>query len=551
MKRRGRALFFVASLVIFLASIYVVYRGVVSFREARILDDVLTRIDARIDAGRLQDVPDLLDQATRVVSSPANALRLLKRAVRLTELTEDYSALRERSRFWHRRFARNSRITALAVFAGLRVEDRQAAMTALHPEDRFFEDFPHLGAAYLLYRYSGDPGELPAAAAAERGLSGAYPYRLLSLDGSSPSTAFFEAAEATGRREYAANGVLQLAAGGVLRDALLQAEAMGLTPTDPLLVATLAYDVGDWQKAADLLAPFPANDRDSLSLRGDAMYLAGRHQTARQAYETLFGAGRPEGPRAINNAALLPSTPEERLQLLREGVRRYPGDPVLVAALTGYLGPRETRRLLDQLEGLIAESAGQPGPSSGYGELVLYLLSEADRRPPDANAAQLWALANRYPETVAIRRYLAWFLAGIDRREEVGRAVEGPAADVSRSLAFYRGLYHNSRGRREEAFIDFLSAHHGRYTWQAAYNAGVVGLELNRLAEVRELLRNAQGEAWYRLSDAERSRLKLVEARLFIAEGNREAARRATREALALSPESTAATRLHDALEDE
>ena len=570
MRPRVRLLFFFASLLIFLASIYVVYRGVISFREARILDDIVSRIDARIDAGRLGDIPHLLDEASEVVSTPANALRLLKRAFALAELTEDYGSLRERSKEWHRRFSEDSRLTALAVFSALRAEgDKPDALEALRPQERFFDDHPHLGAAYLLFRYSD--AEPPLR---ELGVEARYPYRLLALNRASPATLFFEAAEATGRKEYAVNAILQLASGGVVRDALRRGEGAGLAVSNPLLTATLAYDVGDWEKAADLLEPMPAGDFGSIALRSDAMYLSGGRDTAARGYETLFRAGEPLGPRAFNNAALIPTERSDRLALLREGLRRYPGDAILVAALDGYLSDGERGRYVDQLrrriadreaqsemnrdpsrsraavrleQSLEADDTGEPGVE----ELVLYLLVEADRRPPEANAAQLWALANRSPESRLPRRYLAWFLAGLGRTEELAPAVEGPRADVSRSLAFYRGLYHNSRGQFEEAFVDFRSAHHGRFAWQAAYNAAVIGLKLGRMPEVREILRNAQGEAWYRLSDFERSRLKLMETRLFIREGNRRAALRAAREALALAPESTAAIRLYDALEDE
>ncbi len=321
---KGRVVFFLVSLAVFLGSLFVIYRGISSFREARVLDDILTRVDARLETGRYGDVNGLLDEASRVVSNPSNALRILKRAYLLAELTGDVAPLKMRATEWHRRYRGNSDIAAVAVHAFVRSEDTEGSRLELH--DGFFDDYPHLGAAFLLR--SGVESDRDE-----------HPYVLLSLDDASTPAAFFEAARVTGRREYAADGVLQLASGGFLRDAQNQGESFDLAGVEPLLMATLAYDLGDWDRAAELLAPIPNNEPASLALRGDVMYLAGKTETARRAFESLFLTGYPFGPAGYNNAALLYPDRAARVQVLRDGLDRYPGDAALLAPLNGRAGP--------------------------------------------------------------------------------------------------------------------------------------------------------------------------------------------------------------------
>jgi predicted negative regulator of RcsB-dependent stress response len=535
---KARALFFVVSLAVFLGSLFIVYRGISTFREARLLEDILTRVDARLESGRYGDVNPLLDEASRVVSTPRNALRVLKRAYLFAEETGSDAPLRDRALEWHRRYTGSSDIAAVAVLAFLESEDSEGRR--IEPADDFFDDYPYLGAAFLLKRgMASDRTE--------------YPYLLLDLGKASTPGAFFAAAEASGRSEYAVDGVLQLASGGFLRDAQIQGELFGLSSVQPMLMATLAYDIGDWGRAADLLAPIPSNEAASLALRGDVMYLAGKSDTARRAYEALFLTGYPFGPVSYNNAALLYPEKEARVQLLRDGLLRYPGDAMLLAALIDYEGREAGEEQLSILAGRFSPSVGVAAeqPTSARDRLVYYLLTQADSRPPAANAAQLWSIANAYPQDATALRYLAWYLSELGRVEELGSLMNERGAEVSRSLVFYRALFHNSEGRPEAAFLDFRAAHEALFSWEAGHNAAVLAMELGRFSEALQLLDEAQGEPWYQLTDSRRGRLKVLEARVRLRQGDTEAARRSLREALALAPGDTTAILLIDALEDQ
>ncbi len=534
---KGRALFFLVSLAVFLGSLFLVYRGISSFREARLLDDILTRVDARLETGRYGDVDALIDEASQVVSTPRNALRVLKRAYLLAEVTSDVAPLRVRATQWHRRYGGSSDIAAVAVLAFLRSGDTEG--NRLELDDDFFDDYPYLGAAVLLR--SGIESDRDQ-----------HPYVLLNLDGASTPAAFFEAARVTARAEYAADGVLQLASAGFLRDAQIQGESFGLAGVEPVLMATLAYDLGDWDRAAGLLAPIPNNEPASLALRGDVMYLAGKTDTARRTFESLFFSGYPFGPVSYNNAALLYPDQAARVQILWDGLDRYPGDAMLLAALVDYEGPEAAEEELSitarRLSSSVGVAAGRP--TSARDRLVYYLLTQADSRPPAANAAQLWSIANSYPEDVTALRYLAWYLSELGRVEELESLVAERGAEVSRSLVFYRALFHQSEGRQEAAFLDFKTAHEGLFAWEAAYNASVLAMELGRFPDALQLLDEAQAEPWYNLTDSRRGLLKVLEARVHLRQGDTEAARRSLREALALAPGNTAAIRLIDALED-
>lgn len=535
---KARVLFFLVSLAVFIGSIFVVYRGVSSIRESRLLGDILVRVDARLQNGRYQDVDALLDEASQVVSTPRNALRVLKRAYRLGEETRDQGPLRRRAEEWHRRYAGNSDIAAVAVLTFLQSEDAKRHRIVL--PDEFFDDYPYLGAGYLL---------LTGIESDRRD----FPYALVRLHESSTPAAFFEAARVTGSSAYAVNGVLQLASGGFLRDARREGDGFGLSEVDPVLMATLAYDLGDWNRAAELLGPMPRNDEASLALRGDVMYLAGKTETARHAFEALFLTGYPFGPVSFNNAALLFPNREARVQTLRQGLLRYPGDAMLLAALIDYEGTQAAEDQLSILEARVSRGVGVGAeePASARDRLIHYLLTEADSRPPDSNAAQLWSISNRYPRDVTALRYLSWYLSGIGRLDELESLVSERGAEVSRSLVFYRALFHNSRGRREAAFLDFRTAHEALFSWEAAHNAAVLALELGRFSEALALLDEAQREPWYHLTDSRRGRLKLLEARVHLRQGDTEAARRSLRESLALAPGNTAAMRLFGALEEQ
>lgn len=535
---KARALFFLVSLAIFLGSLFVVYRGINTFRESRLLDDILTRVDARLEAGRHEDVDALLDQASRVVSTPRNALRILKRAYRLAENSGNPAGLRSRSLAWHRRYKGSSDIAAVAVLAALVSGD--AGGREIEPGDDFFDDYPFLGAAFLL----------------EKGIESDrsdHPYVLLDLGEASTPAAFFEAAEVTGRPEYAVDGTLQLASGGFLRDAQIQGQNFGLSAVEPVLMATLAYDLGDWERASELLAPIPSNEEASLALRGDVMYLAGRPDTALRAYETLFLTGYPFGPVSYNNAALLYPEDEARVELLRDGLLRYPGDAMLLAALTDYDGSEAVEEQLAILSGRLSPAAGATAdqPNSSRDRLVYYLLTQADSRPPDANAAQLWSIANDYPQDITALRYLSWYLSELGLVDELETLVADRGAEVSRGLVFYRAFFHYSEGRLEAAFLDFRTAHEGLFSWEAAHNAAVLGMELGRFSEALRLLDEAQREPWYQLTDSQRGRLKVLEARVLLREGDTDGARRSLREALAFAPGNTDAVQLFDALEDQ
>jgi len=176
------------------------------------------------------------------------------------------------------------------------------------------------------------------------------------------------------------------------------------------LQALMAYDQGDWTRAAALLRGLPQNRSENLLVLADVYLHLGDPSQARVIYDQMLADQPDEIPAslAVNRAtlALDDGASAEALGLLERFSTVHPEAGTLQARLLSL----EARFRLGDHDDVRKALDGMLGPGEET-DLALEAGLLKDRLYPDlASVPQLWSLLHRHPGFQPLAERLAWML---------------------------------------------------------------------------------------------------------------------------------------------
>jgi hypothetical protein len=268
--------------------------------------------------------------------------------------------------------------------------------------------------------------------------------------------------------EIRKNALLSALAEGRLDDArdhlgVLTPAQRDLPPFDRLQ-GLMAYDAGDWNRAAALLKSLGHSQPETLLVLADVYLHLGDKDQARIIYDQLL-ADRPETiPQAlgVNRAtlALEQNDPGAALELLKKVAAQNPSDPdgktrLLVLEARFRLG--EVDAVRTELDKLADE--GKESTVGLEAELLKGRLF-----PEWSSVPRLWSLLHRHPEFPPLAERLAWLLlvsqdyAGAHRVLDLHEAALAKAGQPSEWWSHWlRALLFAAEDRLDEASAAFDS----------------------------------------------------------------------------------------------
>jgi len=210
------------------------------------------------------------------------------------------------------------------------------------------------------------------------------------------------------------NALLSALAAGRLDEARQLLDGLSSTQRDQppfdRLQALMAYDQGDWARAAALLKNLPKDQSDHLLLLADVYLHLGDRAQARIIYDQMAADHPDDLPLALglNRAALAleDREPDRALELLTRTAQAHPDlgpEAVRLPTLEARFQNGETEAVRQALDRLIAE--GQESEGALDAELLKGRLF-----PEWTSVPRLWSLLHRHPASQPLAERLAWTL---------------------------------------------------------------------------------------------------------------------------------------------
>ncbi|MDR1212024.1 MAG: hypothetical protein LBK40_07330 [Spirochaetaceae bacterium] len=297
--------------------------------------------------------------------------------------------------------------------------------------------------------------------------------------------------------------------------------------------AGLIYDYGDPLRAAAILAPF--TDPESIAREADALYLGGSVDNAKNLWKLLLSPGdevpRQIRERALYNLGALETDTRAAKNYLEELVEINPGNTGGIIRYSRLFPASEAEALLE------LRIPGRPGNAEFPLRLEI-LKRRRDLVQPARLAAETWFLINTYPREPVAYEWGAFYFnlekfygeTAILFKNAGFNNIESPQLSLHKALLLILG------GSMESGEEELLAlAKNEAPDWRIYANLG-------RLREARRKPREALLYYETALSGqggpgpAERAVLELRTARVNLAFGNNQEARKALEHAAELDP---------------
>ncbi|MDR1429952.1 MAG: tetratricopeptide repeat protein [Spirochaetaceae bacterium] len=334
------------------------------------------------------------------------------------------------------------------------------------------------------------------------------------------------------------NSVLLRIRGGNIPGAMARLEALlnaGDNSEETLkTTAALIYDYGDPLRAAALLAPF--TDPESIAKEADALYLGGSVDGAKNLWKLLLSPG-DDVPlrireRALYNLGVLETDTRAARSYLEELLMLNPGSVNGIMRYSRLLPAPEAIALLEGIASI----------QDGDAEFPLRLETLKRKRDlvqPARLAAETWLLINAYPQEPAAYEWGAFYFdlqrlydeTAILFRNAGFNNIESPPLSLHKALLL---ILNGSMESGEEQLLGLAKA---SPDWRIYANLGRVR-EARRgpqeaLSYYEAALSAASGPG-----TAERARLELRTARINLALGKNQEARKALERAGEIDPDN-------------
>ncbi len=470
---------------------------------------------------RTEQAETRLRNAAEIAIGEASWLRVLKRAHRIDELRDDRSAalLHDLAVWAASAEPEFESLQAVAVEAEIRSGEYERAAERATQEllsDRFSDLVAEAVIAAGAYPADPSGAELEAMHPLTRLVAAETPERHL------------QAFEITEDTRFVVNAALLFLARGNPARAMQVLEGVELEPEARLVEALVAYELGEYDRARAELARLPgpvAVEAPALLLLAELELRAGRHDEAVRLYQELQTTDPDYAPTAWYNHAALTDDSEQRLELLAEGLQRFPEDLRLIAAYVHGGGDAE---------------AVLGGAEAPYRALLRFHARQQQHGSGVTAVSELWDLHNEYPDNSEIAAALARKLvavrdhAGLERL--VQRFAEREDANWARQ---YEGALAHRRGEFASAAEAFETGYAPRRLWQSAHNRAahaVLARDPDAVAEaLRPALAAVEGIPGY---ERERAKLRHLEALGLYLEGEFGAARELVLESVSEDPDN-------------
>lgn len=523
----------VGSLLILVATTVLIRNGVLQSREARGFRFALRDAVYAVEQERYGEARTELLEASEHASSPTGWLRLLKVSRRLPD-RELYVTLLRTGR---EQFTSDESLTAALAYEELRNGDGKEAWSLLEgtvdPE-----------------RYSSLYAGALLAAGVEPPAVDSEDVRLFAdLPETDTPAPFVRAYELTGAIAFLENGlILTLESGdfesaeGILRRIEPQ-EASELGSESMRLLLHASHTLNDSPRFYTVLRHLGGRggtEPEALLLQADLRMSARELGEA----ERLYGELRNVAPAVslipyLNGAWLRRRREEPAIELLETGVRRFPENRELQAALLKELLHRG-----EEEEARARMTAMAPFSTSKLLRIAFFRSPENDA----GYTARLWQLLNEEGNAPEVARLLAYHLVGINDLPELRRLLDRFSEENHPWARFYHGYLQLRRGnhaRADEIFADAPEA--GSYPvepWLWHGNGALAALYTGSYRRGRE-----ESERAARLlvaSEDEESEKHLgtilsIQAEALRLSGSPDEALQVARRAVSLSPSSSSA----------
>lgn len=531
-----------ASLLVLLTTVLLIRGGILRSRERSAYRFALQDALYALEQGRFDDAEKDILLAAESAHSPEAWLRLLKHARRLPEQSAYHQLLKR----GYTAFPGNEPLAAARGFQLLQ------------------EGSP--GEAWEILSRKVDPSGYPALLSAALLAAGAEPGELdseeLALFAALPESdtpePFLRAFEFTGAAAFLDNALLLTLRKGTFdrSESILrrfpqpgkEAEAVEsdgeqISPERARLLLMAAHTLENREAFYTYLQALGGREGtrpEPLLLQADLRMSAREYSEAERIYREIRSVAPAFSPVAYRNGAwLLRREESSALELLREGVSRFPEEEGLEIALIReliYRGEEESARARIALS--------QPSLMTKLLNVAFFFAPDVDR----GYTPRLWQLLNDENSAPEVARLLAYHLVGVNDHAELERLLDRfPEAEYPWArfylgyLALRRGLY----GRADALFSS--RPERGVYPvepWIWEGNAAMAALYTGSFRRAVENARRAQGLL---VGDkpGERSRshgtLLSLEAEALRLSGNRNEALQVARRAVDLAPESSSA----------
>ena len=522
-------LFLLFTVVVFAAMVALLHDYVRNRRITREMAGSLQRIDRLLQQQRFSDALSEIERASEYAASSLSWLRLIQRAHIASEGSGDYRVFAAIGRRAADTLSGNRDLQALAVYGDMRIGDygraaeRAAARLA---DDRRYRSL----AAEALLR-AGRAERLDPQQHGELAV-------LTRLGRDSTTEELLQAAALTQDPRLHANAVMRALEAGQWTTAATISDDLRLQRAFPLLSAYIQFDRGDFEgffSSLERVSGDQVADREILLMTADVYLVGALYDQAARLYDELIES-------ADDTAALPPelflnrgwiyarssSDRQASAAILEHGLTLHPEEWDLRRALVVELSARQS----DRARALLAQAGPERRASADLLQQQLF----AERREVTPSVASLWRLVESHPEDAAVKRFLAWFLAGMPQLAELRRllALHPAREGHSDPLLFYRGVSAVADSNLEAAWQHFSRAARGENDWYAAVNAARISLYLRRPEDAAGMIEIARTAALDAAATEQHAATASLEAALYAYQGEYRASAERARSALQL-----------------
>ena len=522
--------FLLFSIVVFAAMVALLHDYVRNRRITREMAGSLQRIDRLLQQQRVTEALSEIERAGEYAASSLSWLRLIQRAHSAAEGSNDYRVFAAISRRAADTLSGNRDLQALAVYGDMRIEnygsaaERAAARLA---DDRRYRSL----AAEALLR-AGRAERLDLQQHGELAV-------LTQLGRDSTTEELLQAASMTGDPRLHANAVMRALEAGQWTTAVTLSDDLRLQRAFPLLSAYIQFDRGDFEaffSSLERVSGDQVADTEILLMTADIYLVGALYDQAARLYDELIqtsdGSAALPAELFLNRGwihARRSSDRQAATAILEHGLSLHPDEWDLRRALVVELSAHQSERA----RALLASAGPERRASADLLQQQLF----AEWREVSPSVASLWRLLESHPEDPAVKRFLAWFLAGMPHLAELRRllALHPAREGHSDPLLFYRGVSAVAESNFEAAWQYFSRAAREENDWYAAVNAARISLHLRRpedAAEMVEIARTAALEA--AATEQQQAATASLEATLYASQGQYSASAERARWALQL-----------------
>jgi tetratricopeptide (TPR) repeat protein len=541
MNGRNRTILLIATTLLLLSILVVLVVLDLPFgpeKQAGRLLELIEQADEAISRGYYEQAATILERASETANSSVEWLRILKRAHTLATTTGSYEGFAGIASKARKAFPNRQDIAACAVYGMMRTGMVHEA-TILEAVEKLGQDFDSLTAeVYLLRGVGRDIVE---------NMDGYFGDFVQTVQQRDPDDLSRLAGFENDPRLFL-DAALLLMLDGERERANSLSSRREVETEFPEAAMTIAYDSGDVGRATDIYRSvywYRTDIPPDIRLFGSDIFLdAGLSETAKENYREFLSKFPDHSWIPYYNLSLLHQGTQEEVDVVREGLKRFPGNELLsvrYAVITSKNGDdrQAAMRILEELR-----DHGSFGQAAAL-EVLRLTKSELSKKRFEA---ELWRMFNSEDVIEDTVVYLLWYLAGIGDTDSMELILKRSESMYTNAWwqDFYAGVIDYKDGKVKGAIEEFREAGSGRAPWETEYNLGLAYLVSGDYATAAHFMREALDVAGKRKDEGIEPQTEATIltglAMVLLESGDREGALREVRYALELDQTNLSAS---------